>query len=153
MSIFGYPKAKAIKNVSVEIIFSADEKPTVGKSYPITLRLRPVEEMCFKFVFFELINERTDKRAPMDRVTSRSRYFYRYNVDKSISQNEENKHAFSLRIPVHKEPSRDDKFIRIRWQLTAKVILSKSETASDKPETDAELLMAEATPIEQFEVF
>lgn len=145
MTTFGHPKAKTIKDVSVEVILPTTEKPAVGKVCPITIRLRPTEGMFFRFAFFELINERTDKRAPMDRVTSRSRYFYRYNIDKTITAEDKNEHSFSMRIPVHKEPSRDDKFIRIRWQLNTKIILSKNES-------EVELLMSEATPIEQFEV-
>ncbi|NUM35223.1 MAG: hypothetical protein HUU50_11800 [Candidatus Brocadiae bacterium] len=129
-----------MKNLEVEVSLS-EEKPTIGKSSQLQITMRLQEKVWFRYMFFELINERTDKRAPMDRVTSRSRYFYRYNIDKEISQETENKHTFSLRIPIHKEPSRNDKFICIKWQLSAKAIVSKTEE-------DSNLLSAEATPME-----
>ncbi len=138
--MFGHPKAKTTKDVHVEVLLP-QEKPGIGKVSLITVHIRPTDGMHFRFVFFELINERTDKRAPMDRVTSRSRYFYRYNVEKAMEKDGENRHTFSMRIPVHKEASRNDKFICIRWQLSAKVILSKNEN-------EPELLSAEATPLE-----
>ncbi len=138
--MFGHPKAKPIKNLEMEVSL-AEEKPTIGKASQVTINLKLQEKLWCRYIFFELINERTDKRAPMDRVTSRSRYFYRYNLDKEISQETENKHTFSLRIPIHKEPSRNDKFICIKWQLGAKAIVSKTEE-------DTELLSSEATPME-----
>ena len=118
-----------------------EEKPTIGKVSQIGIVVRPQEEMMARYAFFELVNERTDKRAPMDRVTSRSRYFYRYNIEKDIKMNEENRYSFPMRIPVHKEPSRNDKFIYIKWQLSLKLILSKNEE-------DKEMWCGEATPIE-----
>ncbi len=138
--MFGHPKAKPIKDVNVEINLPS-EKPTIGKVCPITVNIKPPDEMHLRFAFFELINERTDKRASMDRVTSRSRYFYRYNVEKSITKDGDNKYNFAMRIPVHKEPSKNDKFVCIKWQLNTKIILSKNEA-------DAELLNVETTPIE-----
>lgn len=137
--LFGHPKSKLIKNVDMEISLP-QVKPTIGKSSEVAVVVRPQEKIWLKYIFFELINERTDKRAPMDRVTSRSRYFYRFNVDKEIGEGE-HKQSFSLRIPIHKEPSRNDKFICIKWQLGYKAILSKTEK-------DEELMGAEGTPIE-----
>ena len=138
--MFGHPKAKSVKNIAVEICVP-DDKPSVGKVSQMGIMVRPQQDFFLRFAFFELINERTDKRAPMDRVTSRSRYFYRFNVEKNLEVDKENKYTFPMRIPVHKEPSRNDKFICIKWQLSLKAIATKNED-------DNELLCAEATPIE-----
>lgn len=137
--MYGHPKAKNVKDVEVEVNLP-EEKPSIGKVCQIEIVVRPQEAGFMRYAFFELINERTDKRAPMDRVTSRSRYFYRYNVEQSMDADGENKYSFPMRIPVHKEPSRNDKFICIKWQLSLKAVFSKEE--------EGELLCAEATPLE-----
>jgi hypothetical protein len=141
--MYGRSKLKQVKNVEVELHLPQD-KPTIGKVSKIETVLRSKEAMHFAYAMFELINERTDKRAPMDRITSRSRYLYRCNVEKTLDVNGENKFSFNIRIPVHKEPSRNDKFICIKWQISLQAVVKK--TAEDK-----DFLGTQANPIE-FEV-
>jgi hypothetical protein len=141
--MYGRPKTKLVKNVDVEIHLP-EEKPTIGKVCPVKTNLRTKENIYCAYVLFELINERTDKRAPMDRVTSRSRYLYRFDLSKALDVNGENTQTFNLRIPVHKEPSRNDKFICIKWQIGVHAVLKHSEE-------DKELLGAQLAPLE-FEV-
>lgn len=142
--MYGLIKRKPVKNVEVGIC-PPQEKPAIGKVCSIDVLLHPQQEYFFKYVLFDLVNERTDKRAPMDRITSRSEYFYRFNVDKPMGADHgEKKYTFQLRIPVHKEPSRNDKFICIKWQLGLEVVLATSEE-------NAELLGAPA-PIIELEV-
>lgn len=141
--MYGRSKVKQTKSVEVEFHLP-QEKPTIGKVSSIETVLRTKEPFYFAYALFELINERTDKRAPMDRITSRSRYLFRCNIDKMLEANVENKHAFRVRIPVHKEPSRNDKFICIKWQISLQAMVKKS--AEDK-----EVVAAQVNPIE-FEV-
>lgn len=128
--MFGRSKIKNISNVEWKLC-PPEEKPAIGKVSEFTLSLTPSEGMFFHYVAFELINERTDKRAPMDRLTSRSRYLFRYNVDQEVKGSEETTHKFPIRVPIHKEPSRNDKFICIKWQLNTQIIFSKDEESKD----------------------
>ena len=133
-------KAKVIKDVEIKTILP-EEKITIGQVSQIKVVMKPKENMWLRYIFFELLNERTDKRAPKDRITSRSRYHYRYNVDETIANKEESQYIFPMRIPIHKEPSRDDKFICIKWQLHLKAYMSATEE-------DNELLQVNAPSIE-----
>jgi hypothetical protein len=141
--MYGRTKIKPTKNVEVAMRLP-EEKPCIGKVCMIDAVIRSKDPIFLQYVLFELVNERTDKRAPMDRVTSRSRYLSRFNVEKALEANAENKHTFRLRIPVHKEPSRNDKFICIKWQLSLQVVVKANEE-------DKELLAAQVAPVE-FEI-
>lgn len=133
------PKIKTVKTINVELCLP-EEKPTVGKVSPIGVNIQCSEPFFFQYALFELVNERTDKRAPMDRITSRSRYLYKYNKEEALTT-EDNKYNFDLRIPVHKEPSRNDKFIYIRWQLSLHLVVTRSEE-------DSELLGVVVPPVD-----
>jgi CRISPR/Cas system-associated protein Cas5 (RAMP superfamily) len=128
--MFGRTKYKNINNIEWTL-YPPQEKPAIGKVFDFEVELKPSDDGFFRYIALELVNERTDKRAPMDRLTSKSRYLFKYNVDAKISSQEESKHKFQVRIPIHKEPSRNDKFICIKWQLSAQLILSKNEEESD----------------------
>ena len=121
----GRPKIKVAKDVGIEVVLGED-KPTIGEVSSIAISVKAKQEVFLKYVLFELINERTDKRAPMDRITSRSRYLYRFNIDQKTN-GDTGKYEFKVRIPVHKEPSRNDKFICIKWQLGSQLIFQTSE--------------------------
>lgn len=139
--MYGRVKRKPIKNVEIKLC-PPQEKPTIGKLCPVEVLVCPQQAYYIKYVLFELINERTDKRAPTDRITSRSGYIYRFNVEKAIETlNGDNKYTFQLRIPVHKEASRNDKFICIKWQIGLEVIMTVNED-------DKELLSACAPAFE-----
>ena len=139
--MYGRTKLKIIKSVEVELVWPTEEKPTIGKASPIEIVLRTKEPLYCQYFLFELFNERTDKRAPMDRITSRSHYLYRFNVEKPLDPNGENKYKFALRVPVHKEPSRNDKFICIKWQYTVQAILKHSP--DDKESVAAQTILTD----------
>lgn len=133
MMMYGLKKPKFVKGVQLQI-HPPEEKPQIGKIAQFKVDVTSNEDYHLSYVVFELVNERTDKRAPLDRVTSRSRYLYRYNIDKMIKNepsDEDNVFEFPIRIPVHKEPSRNDKFICIRWQLIARTYMKKDSESTE----------------------
>lgn len=139
--MYNHPKAKLEKNINIEVILP-EEKLSIGKVSQIKIAVKGKENNFLQYAFFELTNERTDKRG-MDRVTSRSRYLYRYNIEKTFESDAEDQLEFPIRVPVHKEPSRNDKFICIKWQLSTKIYMTKPEE-----EAEAKYIYSEATPIE-----
>lgn len=124
MIMYGRKKPKFVKGVDLKIQ-QPEEKAQVGKVSNFEVQVTSDTNYNLDYVVFELVNERTDKRAPLDRVTSRSRYLYRYNVDQEITAGSDCTHSFPIRIPVHKEPSRNDKFICIKWQLALRTYMKK----------------------------
>lgn len=136
MIMYGTKKPKLVKDAELKIE-PPIENPQIGQPSSFTAKITTDSSYHTDFVLFELINERTDKRAPLDKVTSRSRYLFRHNVDEALS-NGEGEYSFDIRIPVHKEASRNDKFIRIRWKLNSQMYLKKNE----------ELYCVESTPLE-----
>jgi hypothetical protein len=125
--LYGITPKKQTKSLQSEIMPFV-EKPTIGKVSKIEIGLNAQQKFFFRYVVFELINERTDKRTPMDKITSRSVYLYRFNVEKDL---EHNKYSFPLRIPVHKEASRNDKFICIKWQIKLQAVVTESKNSED----------------------
>lgn len=123
---------KAVKNVDFTLTLTLpEEKPAIGKVAPMGVTIRPKQDFFLQYILFEVVNERTDKRAPMDRITSRSRYLYQHNIEKPITANSENKFSLPVRIPVHKEASRNDKFICIKWQITLQAVFKHSDEDKD----------------------
>ena len=139
MIMYGTVKPKLVKDAELKIE-APIENPQIGESSSFTAKVTSDTAYHTDFILFELINERTDKRAPLDKVTSRSRYLYRHNIGKELDGSEQ-EYSFDIRIPVHKEASRNDKFIRIRWKLNSQIYLKKSDE-------DKELFCVESTPLE-----
>jgi len=125
--MFGHPNATLVNNIDIEITLP-EEKCAIGKVATIDVGLKPKETVWFRYAFFELIFERKDKRSSGNQPTSRHRYFYRYNVEEVLENTVDSKDfSFNVRIPTHKEPSRDDKFLNITWSLLLKIVFSTSE--------------------------
>lgn len=139
MIIYGTTKPRLIKDAQL-IVEPPIENPKIGEPSSFGVKITNNTSYHNEFVLFELINERTDKRAPLDKVTSRSRYLFRHNINKNL-QDGENDYSLDIRIPMHKEASRNDKFIRIRWQLNSQVYLKKNVD-------DKEFFCAEADSID-----
>jgi hypothetical protein len=135
--MFGLQKAKNYKGLEVSILLP-EEKSAIGQVTEVELSLKSAQPLWIKYVIFELINERIDKRAAKDKSTNSSNYVYRYNIEESLESTDDTdkKYKFPIRIPSHKEPSRNDRFIYIKWILKATVLSSETKDAEETYRTE-----------------
>lgn len=135
--MFGLQKAKNYKGLEVAILLP-EEKSAIGQVTEVDLSLKATQPLWIRYVVFELINERIDKRAAKDKNTNSSNYVYRYNIEEALdlTDNTDKKYKFPIRIPSHKEPSRNDRFIYIKWILKATVVSSLNQDSEEMYRTE-----------------